>query len=172
MKKTDRHGNRGTTTLEIVVSMGVVVLFLSGVFLMNTQVLSLLRGSLESTASLRVLNDRAEHLRASTWSQITTASYHSGSVLFLPPDSAEGLAGLTETIQVTAHLAPPSSIAPITVQRDRAGTVTTTSAGSTQLAAEPSVRVDLTASWIAKGGRQKMRQLSLFFGEGGISGKR
>ena len=152
--------------------MGVVVLFLSGVFLMNTRVLSLLRGSLESTASLRVLNDRAEYLRASTWSQITTASYHSGSVLSVPPDSADGLAGLTETINVTAHLAPPSTIAPITVQRDSAGTVTTTSAGSTQLAAEPSVRVDLTASWIAKGGRQKLRQLSLFFSEGGISGRR
>jgi hypothetical protein len=166
------HREGGATILEIVVSMGVVVLFFSGIFLMNSRVLALVRGSLESTASTRVLQDRAEQLRGSTWTQVTDASYHSGTLLAVPPDCAGALHNLTETITVTAHLATPGTVTPIAVQRDSAATVTTTSPGDVQLVDEPSVRVDLTANWIAKGGRPRMRQLSMVFGEGGISGRR
>jgi len=163
---------RGATILEIVVSMGVVVIGFSGIFLMNSQVLALLRGSLESTASTRVLQDRAEQLRGSTWAQVTDAAYHAGPLLSIPPDSAGALAQLTETVSVTAHLASPGTVTPITVTRDSAATIATLSPGAAQLRTQPSVRVDLTARWLARGGRPRMRQLSLVFGEGGISGKR
>ncbi len=152
--------------------MGVVVLFFSGIFLMNSHVLALVRGSVESTASSRVLQDRAERLRGATWTQVTDATYHSGTLLQIPPDCTGPLRDLTETISVTAHLATPGTITPITVSRNSQATIATTSPGSTQLVDEPSVRVDLTASWVAKGGRPRMRQLSMIFGEGGISGKR
>lgn len=166
------HRERGATILEIVVSMGVVVLFFSGIFLMNSHVLALVRGALESTAGTRVLHDRAEQLRGSTWTQVTTTTFHSGALLAVPPDSAGALGNLTETVTVTAHLATPGTIAPITVSRNAQGTIQTISTGGPQLVDEPSVRVDLTANWIAKGGRPRMRQLSLVFGEGGISGRR
>lgn len=152
--------------------MGIVVLFLSGVFLMNSRVLSLLRGSVESTASLHALNDRVEYLRASTWPQVTDATFYSSIMFAAPPDSAGALGSLIETINVSAHLAPAGSIPPITVSRDSGGVIAIASPGSALLAQEPSVRVDLTASWIAKGGRPKMRQMSLVFGEGGISGSK
>jgi hypothetical protein len=172
MKHTALHRERGATILEIVVSMGVVVLFFSGIFLMNSRVLALVRGSQESTVSNRVLQDRAERLRAATWTQVTDATFYSGALLQIPPDCAGTLHNLTESISVTAHLATPGTITPITVHRNAAATVTTASSGSPQLVEEPSVRVDLTASWVAKSGRPRMRQLSMIFGEGGISGAR
>ncbi len=172
MESAVLHKERGVTILEIVVSMGVVVLFFSGIFLMNSHVLALVRGSLESTASTRVLQDRAEQLRGSTWTQVTSAAYHSGNLLTIPPDGAGALRDLIETVTVTAHLATPGTITPISVLRNAASTITTASPGDAQLVEEPSVRVDLTANWLAKGGRPRMRQLSMVFGEGGISGRR
>lgn len=163
---------RGATILEIVVSMGVVVIFFSGIFLMNSHVLALVRGTLESTASSRVLQDRAEQIRSATWAQVTSASHHADEVLSLPSQSAGALRQLTETIEVTAHLATPGTVTRITVERSPSGTVTTTSPGDPQLASQTSVRVDLTAQWVAKSGRPRMRELSMVFGEGGISGKR
>jgi hypothetical protein len=172
MERHVSHRSAGATILEIVVSMGVVVLFFSGIFLMNSRVLALVRGSLEATASTRVLQDRAEQLRGSTWTQLTTAGFHSGTLLTVPPDSAAALGNLTETVTVSAHLAAPGTVTPITVNRNAQGAIVTTSAGDPQLVDESSVRIDLTANWIARGGRPRMRQLSLVFGEGGISGRR
>lgn len=177
MTSASRENNRshcesGATILEIVVAMGVVVLFFSGIFLMNSRVLALVRGCLESTASTRVLQDRAEQLRGSTWAQLTNAAHYTNEILVVPPDSAGALANLTESIRVTAHLASPGSVTPIAVHRTPAATISTTSAGDAQLIDQPSVRIDLTASWIARGGRPRMREISMVFGEGGISGRR
>jgi hypothetical protein len=172
MQCSQLHRDRGATILEIVVSIAVVVLFFSGVFLMDSRVLGLLRGSLESTASSRTLHDRAELLRGSTWTQVTDAAFHSGTLFATGPACAGALGNLTETVSVTAYLAAPGTVTPIQVTRNAAGTITTNSAGDPDLVDEPSVRVDLTTSWTAKGGRPRMRQLSLFFGEGGISGRK
>ena len=172
MQSQTVHRERGATIVEIVVALGVVVTFFSGIFLMNSHVLSLLRGSVESTASIRVLQDRAEQLRGSTWEQLTDASHHSTLILAIPPASSGPLRNLQETIAVTAHLAAPGAVMPIEVQRDVAGTVTTTSAGDGTMVDQPSVRLDLTASWLSKGGRPRLRQLSLYLGEGGICGKK
>jgi hypothetical protein len=172
MERTVSHREAGATILEIVVALGVVVLSFSGIFVMNSRVLSLLRGSLESTASNRVLNDRAEQLRGSTWQQITDATHYSGTVFALPPDSAGALANLTESITVTAPDAAPGTVTPIAVHRTPAGSISTTSLGDPALRTQPSVRVDISTSWLAKGGRTRLRQLSLYFGEGGVSGRR
>jgi hypothetical protein len=171
MQSSGLHTVRGATILEIVVAMAVVVLFFSGIFLMNSHVLALLRGNVESTASSRVLQDRAEQLRASTWTQLTDPAYYTGTVLAGAPESTGALRDLTETVTVQAHLAAPGTVTPITVQRDEAA-ISTVSPGDPLLIDQASVRVDLTASWIAKGGRPRMRQLSLYFGEGGISGRK
>jgi hypothetical protein len=172
MERLVSHRQTGATILEIVVALGVVVLSFSGIFVMNSRVLSLLRGSLESTASNRVLNDRAEQLRGSTWEQITDATHYSGTVFNLPPASAAALGSLTESVTVIAHLATPGTVTPIAVHRTPSGSISTTSTGDPALRTQPSVRVDVSTSWVAKGGRQRLRQLSLFFGEGGISGRR
>ena len=152
--------------------MAVVVVFTSGIFLMNSQVLGMLRSSVESSASARTLHSRAEQVRSSTWSQLVTAPHYANTVFAVQPDAGGDLGGLTETILVTAHLVSPGSVTPIEVRRNANGSVTTVSPGDVQLAAQSSVRVDVTASWVGAGGRNRLRQMSLVFGEGGLSGRR
>lgn len=156
----------GSTIVEIMVAMSVVVLFFSGIFLMNSQVLGLLRSTLESTGSLRTLNGRAEQLRSSTWTQLTAAAYLADTILATAPDSGGDLGLLTETIDVTA-----AQLAPMQVRRNPDGTRTVVAAGDPALPAQASVRIDVTASWVAKGGRTRVRQMSMIFGRGGISGR-
>lgn len=163
----------GSTIVEIMVAMSVVVLFFSGIFLTNSHVLGLLRSTLESTASVRTLNGRAEQLRSSTWTQVTDSNYIANTILAVAPDSGGDLGVLTETIDIAALPAVPGAVAatPIQVRRDSDGTRTVVVAGDAALPAQPAVRIDVTSSWVAKGGRIRMRQMSMIFGRGGISGR-
>lgn len=149
--------------------MSVVVLFFSGIFLTNSHVLGLLRSTLESTASVRTLNGRAEQLRSSTWTQVTDANYIANTLLATAPDSGGDLGALTETIDIATF--PAGAGTPIQVRRDPDGMRTVVLAGDAALPTLPAVRIDVTSSWVTNGGRTRMRQMSMIFGRGGISGR-
>ena len=162
----------GGIMLEAVIAMGVIAIFLSGVYAANSRVWGLLRASLESNAASRVLNGRAEQLRGSKWEQVTDPGYLAGSVLGVPPDSGSELAGLNEVIDVIGFPAPVPVPAPIAVARDSAGTVSTPLNGDGTMFTQPSVQVTVTASWTAKGGQPHLRQCSMIFAQGGVTGRK
>ena len=161
----------GGALLETIIAMTIVAVFLSGLHLTNSQVMSQVRASLESVAALRDLSGRTEQVRSSTWSEITDPNYLRTTLFSTMPDSSAELGGLVENIDVIAHLAPPGTVDPIVVTRSANGTASVVNAGGSAMGAQPSVRVDLTASWTGKGGRARTRQVSLIIAQGGLIGR-
>lgn len=151
--------------------MTIVAVFLSGLHLTNSQVMSQVRASLESVAALRDLTGRTEQVRTSTWSEITNPNYLRGTLLSVMPDGGGELGSLVEKIDVIAHLAPPGTVDPIVVTRLANGTASVVNAGGGAMPDQSAVRVDLTASWTGKGGRARSRQVSLFIAQGGLIGR-
>ncbi len=162
---------KGGALLETIIAMTIVAIFLSGLHLTNSQVMSQVRASLESVAALHDLSGRTEQVRGSTWSQITDATYLRGRLFATAPNSTDELGSLVETIEVSAHLAPTGTIAPITVTRQQNGTATVVNTGGATLPDQSSVRVNLTAAWSGKGGRARTRQMSLVVAQGGFTGR-
>ena len=162
---------KGGALLETIIAMTIVAIFLSGLHLTNSQVMSQVRASLESVAALRDLSSRTEQVRDSTWSQITDPNYLQSTLFVVFPDSTGELGNLVETIEVKAHLAAPGTVTPITVTRLQNGTTTVVNPGGATMPDQPSVRVDLTAAWSGKGGRARTRQMSLVVAQGGLIGR-
>lgn len=171
-RRLENEDCRGATIVETIVAMAIVVLFLSGVHLMNSQVWRLLNSSLESISGTRTLNGRAEQLRSATWDQITDPSYLRDSILAVAPNSGGRIGAATESIEVTAYLAPAGTVAPIKVNRDAAGSASITATGDGTMSEQPSVQIDNAVTWTAKGGQSHTRQFRMIFTKGGISGRK
>ena len=151
--------------------MAVVAVFLSGLHLTNSQVISQVRASLESSAALRILTGRTERVRAATWSQLTDPAFLQTTLLAEAPDCGEALGSLVENLEITAHLAPPATVEPIRLTRAANGAVVVVDPGDGAMPNQPSVRVDLTTLWTGKGGRARTRQVSLVIAQGGLTGR-
>ncbi len=162
---------KGGALLETIIAMTIVAIFLSGLHLTNSQVMSQVRASLESVAALRDLSSRTEQVRGSTWSQITDPNYIQSTLFAVPPDTTGELGNLVETIDVSAHLAPAGTVAAISVTRLQNGTATVVNAGGAAMPNQSSVRVDVTAAWSGKGGRARTRQMTLVVAQGGQIGR-
>ena len=161
----------GGAIIETIVAMAIAAIFLSGIHLTNSQAMLNVRSSLESIAATRDLTSRAEQVRASTWTQVNTPSFLQNSILSVAPDSGGDLGGLTETIDITAYLAPAGTVAPIKVRRSANGLVGILNAGDGTMQNQTSVRIVLTSDWTGKGGRLRTRQATLIVGQGGILGR-
>ena len=155
-----------------MMSVVVIAIFLTGIYVANARVWSLLRSSLESNAASRVLNGRAEQIRAGTWSQVTTADFLRTTVLAAAPDAAGELGALTETIKVIAYPTPSPNPPQLLVTRDNTtGIATTVGGGDGTMPAQTSIRIDITGSWTAKGGAARTRQISMILTNGGVTGR-
>ena len=96
----------------------------------------------------------------------------SGSVLSVAPDSAGDLGALNETINIMAYPTPSPNPPQIRVTRDNsAGTITTVGSGDGTMPSQTSIRIDVTASWTAKGGAARTRQISMILSNGGVTGR-
>jgi len=170
LRDTSRSGG---TLIESLIALSILVILLAGSYAANGHVWGLLRSSLESIGANRVLNSRAEQLRAATWNQFTDAAYLRDAVFAVAPDAASDLGGLLETIDVSAYPVPTLNPAPLQVQRNNTtGAATAVGMGDGRMPEQPSLRVNLTASWVSKGGRPRTRQITLVFCKGGISGRK
>ena len=151
--------------------MTIVTLFLSGLHLTNSQVVSQVQASLESSAALRVLTGRTERVRATTWSQLTDPTFLRTTLLAETPDYGGALGNLIENFEITAHLAPAGTVPPILLTRAANGTVAIVNPGDGTMPEQPSVRVNITAAWTGKGGRARTRQVSCMVAPGGLLGR-
>ena len=151
--------------------MAIVAIFLSGLHLTNSQVMSQVRASLESSAALRVLTGRTERVRAATWSQLTDPSFLQTTLLAESPDCGEVLGNLVENLEINAHTAPAGTVQPILLTRAGTGAVVIVYPGDGTMPNQPAVRVELTALWSGKSGRARTRQVSLVIAQGGLTGR-
>lgn len=163
---------RGAVLLEALMAMVIVAVFLTGEYAASSRVWSLVRSSLEVNAASRVINGRTEQIRAATWTQITSADFLNASVLSVAPDASGELGALNETIDVTAYPTPSPNPPPLQITRNNdTGTVTTVGAGNGTMSAHTSVRVNITESWTAKGGKSRLKQISMIVSNGGVTGR-
>lgn len=158
--------------LETMMAMAIVVIFLSGQYAASSRVWSLLRASVESNAASRVIYGRSEQIRASTWDQVTDPTFLSGTVLAATPDTNGDLGSLVETVNVSAWPIPSPNPPAIRITRnDSTGTVSIVGAGDGTMSLQSSIRIDITAAWVAKGGQPRTKQISMLLSEGGVTGR-
>ncbi len=153
-------------------AMLVIGIFLSAQYAATSRVWGLLRASLESNSASRVLNGRAEQIRASTWNQITSSDFLKTSVMSVVPDSAGELGVLNETIDVIAY--PTPTVVPSALQITRnndAGSSVIVGVGDGMMINQTSIRINITARWTAKGGMARTRQLTMVLSNGGVTGR-
>ena len=162
----------GAALIETAMAMSIIAVFLTGMYASNARVWSLLRSSLESNAACRVLNGRAEQIRAGTWSQVTTSDFLANTVLAVAPDAGGDLGSLVETANIMAYPTPSPNPTQIRVTRTNStGTVSVVGSGDGTMPSQTSIRVDLTAAWTSKGGASRSRQISMILSNGGVTGR-
>lgn len=172
-----RHGS---TVVEATVAVGIVGLFLAGLYQTNARALSMLKSGLEGVSGTRVLVNTMERIRTSTWTQITDPNYLSGTVLANAP--APGHLGIvTETIELTTF--PVVEAATVRVVRASDGTVTIAKPGDGSLAAQwiasatppracYALVANVTISWRTTfNGVLHTRTMSNFISPGGVLGR-
>ena len=167
----------GFTVLEAVVAGFIVSVLLSGLFVLNSDMMHLLASSTEAANASAHLQTRVEQVRLANWSQLSDPTWVQGTLLQNSTDADLNLPGYSETLTVSPFLSPsspPPTVAPpppFTVTRAASGTVTTSPPGysfSTLLSNQEMLQIDLSVTWPALG-RTRSRTQSTVISPWGIS---
>ncbi len=172
-----RMTESGSTLVEALIASAIVVLFLAGMYYANGRGLAMLKFSRESTVVSNGLQSRIEAIRNSTFAEITSSTYISGSnALGSALPSRVPVNGFTEQIDVNSYPLPsgyPPALAPssIEVVRNSNGTVTVTGSGNGTLSGSSTLQVDFTDTWTAEAnGNPRTRAQSIIITSQGING--
>ena len=173
-----RHrARRGFTILEAAFAGAIVTVLLSGLFMLQSNMMRMLSSSTETTNASVHLQTRAEQVRLANWPQLTDPSWVQANLLNGPTDADVNLPGLSETYTVTPYqstssgapaVAPPP---PFAVTRKPDGTLTVSPAGyssSALLASQEMLQIDLSITFPSRG-RTRTRAQSLMISPWGIS---
>ena len=153
--------------IEVSVATAMVALFIAGLMMMNSNLLTLLRGAQENVSASQFLQERVEQMRIANWLQITDATYLAEDLVTTAAASAAGLKSPTETITVSAYPAR-AGVAKAEVIRGPAGIRTVSSNPS--LKDERMVRVDIRVVWRGTPrNRERVRMTTALLAKGGIA---
>ncbi len=165
----------GFTLVEVLVASSLVVLVLVGIYTMQAQAMQLLRGSRNASSGSQMMQQRAEQLRASSYSTVTS----SAAVLALmngatggTPAERElvGARNLIEAVTVFPYyrptVTPPATMQSFTIIRS--GNTATGPAVATSLAAQPQVKATLRVTWDDGNGSHR-REFTTVLSNGGLS---
>jgi hypothetical protein len=158
----------GYTLIEANAATAMVGIFVSGVMVMNSNLLNVLKSSKESAAANQALQERVEQMRIANWVQITDSNYVAQQILNTATSSAVGLPALVETMTVSPYTALTGTTAPVKVSR--AGSTASIQCSNPQLQNERMVRVDINLVWESgQDKRQRVRATSVLIAKGGIT---
>ena len=155
----------------------IVTVVLSGLFVLQSNMLRMLAASTETTNASAHLQTRVEQVRLANWSQLADPVWVQGSLLRSATDADANLPGATETYTVSAYQSPCSPAptatppAPFTVTRKSDGSLSLAPAGygsSVLLGQQEMLQVDLSVTWPSLG-RTRTRAQSLVISPWGIS---
>jgi Tfp pilus assembly protein PilE len=166
----------GFTFAEVVVAMGIAVVFGVAAFASNQRLLMALKAQREATAATMMLQERMETFRGFTYSNVGDATYVSTNVLNSPTTSEAVLAGLTETITVSGYMdaagaTPTPSPTPPQNSWTRNTSYPTgnqTSSYGTLSTSYDLLKVTINLNWKSADGRSRTRELAALFGKGNI----
>ena len=126
------HAHRGFTVLEAAVAAAIVTVVLTGLFMLQSNMMRMLSASTETTNASAHLQTRAEQVRLANWPQLTDPNWVQANLLKSPTDADVNLPGVSETYTVTPYQSPGSGAPavaptpPFTVTRNADGTLTVT----------------------------------------------
>ena len=179
VKDPPRFGsNCGYTIVETAIAGCILAVFLTGLYDANWWALSLMKSGREGTSAARLIQNRLEQIRTSTWSEITNPAYVSGTMM-ATTSASNDLDNLVETVSVNQYPLPtgytqggPLPASGIQVTRSAAGAVTTLQSGNSTLASDSAIRVDITEKWSATlASTSDTRMMSTVITQGGILGR-
>ncbi len=172
-----RAAQGGFSVLEAAVAGAIAVILLAGLFVLNSDVMRLLRSSTEAANASQHLQTRVEQVRLANWNQLTDPTWVQGTLLANPTDADSNLSGLSETFTITPYPSPcssPSNVSPpppFTVTRQADGSTSVAPSGygySTVLANQEMLRIDLAITW-PSWGRTRTRTQTTLISPWGIS---
>ena len=169
-----RAGTGGFTVLEAAISGAIILLFLTSLFALNSNMMHLLECASEAANASQDLQQRVEQVRLSDWQQISNPTWVQAN-FFITNESAVNLPGMKETITVAPYCPPsatPSNNSPgsFTVTHASNGAVTLSPAGygPTTLLSQQMLQVSVTITW-PSWNRSQSRALSTLISQWGIS---
>jgi type II secretory pathway pseudopilin PulG len=176
---TKRLSISGFTFAEVVVAMGIAVIFGTAAFVTNQRLLFALKSQRESTAATMMLQERMEEFRGVAYTNIGDPTYVSTNVLGTTTTSEAVLPNVTETIIVggymdTAGATPSPSPGATPTQnswRRNAANPTGTPITTPVTALTTSydlLKVTINLQWTSTDGRSRTRELAAMFGKGNI----
>ena len=163
--------------MEAAIAGAIVTVLLTGLFVLQSNMMRMLRSSTETTNASAHLQTRVEQARLANWSQLSDPAWIQSNLLQSPTDADVNLPGLSESYTVTPYQSPCSGAPaatpppPFTVTRKADGTLTLSPAGysySLPLSQQEMLRIDLSVTWPSLG-RTRTRAQSMLISPWGIS---
>ncbi len=171
------HARGGFTILEAAVAGAIVTVVLSGLFMLQSNMMRLLNASTETANASTHLQTRVEQVRLANWPQLCDPNWVQSSLLKSPTDADVNLPGVVETYTVTPYQSPSSRAPavspppPFTVTREADGTLSVNPAGYSDTALltnQEMLQVDLSITFPSLG-RTRTRAQCLLVSPWGIS---
>ena len=165
------------TMLEAAVASAIITVVLSGLFVLQSDMIRMLSASTETANASTHLQARVEQVRLANWSQLVDPNWVQSSLLNSAPDADLNLPGLSETYTVTPYQSPCSGAPaaapppPFTVTRGADGKTVVSPAGygyTALLANQEMLQVDLSLTWPSLG-RTRQRAQSTLISPWGVS---
>ncbi len=174
---TRHRVQRGFTILEAAVAGAIVTVVLSGLFMLQSNMMRMLNASTETANASAHLQTRVEQIRLANWPQLTDPGWVQANLLQTPTSADVNLPGFSETYTVTPYQSPSSGAPavapppPFTVTRQASGTLSVSPAGyssSVPLANQEMLQIDLSVNFPSLG-RSRTRSQCLLISPWGIS---
>lgn len=182
-----RHFLAAETLIEVLAAATILAVTLTGIYVSTGRALATVKATRENVEASRILQDRAEQIRTTTWTNITTSAYLSGNLLsnvtttgsnLIMSEAALG-ANVTEAMYVNPYPLPPNyqppQITGSTIGCFRTisnGTPLVTSTGAATIPSSVSaVMIDFSATWTpGHGGGSRTMMKSMIVTQKGIIG--
>lgn len=172
-----RRARWAFTVLEAAFAGAIVTVVLSGLFVLQSNMMRMLNASTETANASAHLQARVEQVRLANWPQLTDPVWVQANLLKSPTSADVNLPGLSETYTVAPYQSPSSDAPavlpppPFTVTRQANGKLSVSPAGynaSAALSTQEMLQVDLSITFPSLG-RTRTRSQCLLVSPWGIS---
>ena len=175
LSTTKKFETRGFTLAEVVVALGICVIFAIAAFASNQRLLVTLKNQKETTAATMALQWRMEGFRATAFSNIANHDYVKNNILTArtatdaSDNTIDPFAPLGEvTERITIGVYPPDGSTPTVMSWDANHPGGQDISTNTNLGNATLLEVDILETWTSADGRSRSRQMSTIVGIGNI----
>jgi Tfp pilus assembly protein PilE len=178
LSPVQKRTNAGFTLAEVLIAIGVCVVFGVASFATNERLLVALKSQKETAAATMMLQERMETFRSLAFSNVADKDYVHNNVVQVSTTSEGPLGNLNETITVSGYVATASpSPSPSATPSDNYNQWLRNSqhTNGQELNHDDNlanqfdlVKVDISINWKGANGRTRYRELAAVFGKGNI----